>query len=793
MRIRSYLIVMALAILAPVVVSSAVALHMLEDAGRTAALQNLHETAQSVSLLVDRDLYSAEASLQVLAGAPALDAGDLSTFYQQARRAQRGDDGWIALIDEHGQQLLNTYLPYGAQLPPPKPPFAARAQQTLAAGTTNASGVFRGAVTGRMMATLDVPVYTHGGKRYLLTGAFTIEHFKRVFASARIPAGFTVGLLDGEGRFLARTGGADDMIGKLARPELIAAAAAAPSGMLRHQTWEGRESYDVYTHSLLSGWTVGVAVPVTTIDGAARRATWVAGLGMLAALLCAGGVALFFGGRHVRAIDAAAHEAINLGRGVAPPQSQSRVREVRELHAALHAAGVRLLTAGQDRARAEAERDELLQREQRARREAEQQNMAKDQFLAMLGHELRNPLAPISSAAHLLKMPGLDAARLNYASEVITRQVGHITRLVNDLLDVSRVTRGLVTLNATELDLRRIVADAVEQAESLVAAKQHHLELTLPPQPLWVRGDQTRLVQVLSNLLNNAAKYSPPHSRIEVTLASASASASAPEPEPSGSPSASPSPSSASASVLASTSPPAGQGAAVALLTVRDNGFGIEAGLLPRVFEPFSQGERTPDRAQGGLGLGLALVKSLVELHGGSVTAASAGDGQGSCFTLRLPLLAADPRSAAAPSVAPARADQGGLRVLLVDDNVDAADSLALLLSEAAGYDVTVCHDGARALELAATLAPQALILDIGLPDIDGYELARRLRRSPQTADALMMALTGYGQLEDRARAREAGFDYHLSKPADPQQILGLLALVPRQADGRASGARVRK
>ena len=740
MRIRSYLIVMALATLAPVVVSSAVALRMLDNAGRTAALQNLQETAQSVSRLVDRDLYSAEASLQVLAGAPALDSGDLATFYQQARRAQRGEDGWITLLDDGGQQLINTYVPYGTALPPPKPAFRSSALLAMSHGVTGASGVFLGAVTGRMMATLNVPTVTRGGRHYLLSGAFTIEHFKRVFASARIPSGVTVGLLDGDGRFLARTGAADEMIGKLARPELVAAIAAAPDGMLRHQTWEGRESYDVYTHSQLSGWTVAVAAPVALIDGAARRATLVAALGTLAALVCALAAALFFGQRHVREIARAAREAINLGQGRAPAPAYSRVVEVNALHAALHAAGARLLTAGQEREQAEAERDELLQREQRARLAAEQQNLAKDQFLAMLGHELRNPLAPISSAAHLLKMPGLDAARLQYASEVIARQVSHITRLVNDLLDVSRVTRGLVTLNATGLDLRRIVADAVEQSESLVAAKRHHLELSLPPQPLWVRGDQTRLVQVLSNLLNNAAKYSPPQSRIDITLARQ-------------------------------------DGAAV--LAVRDNGSGIEAGLLPRVFELFSQGEQAPDRAQGGLGLGLALVKSLVELHGGSVVAHSDGSGQGSCFTVRLPLIDAPPPMQVATSQpASAAPGNGGLRVLVVDDNVDAADSLALLLREAAGYEVTVCHDGAEALELAAALAPQALILDIGLPDIDGYELARRLRASALTADALMIALTGYSQLEDRARARAAGFDYHLSKPADAQQILKLLALV---------------
>jgi signal transduction histidine kinase/ActR/RegA family two-component response regulator len=367
-------------------------------------------------------------------------------------------------------------------------------------------------------------------------------------------------------------------------------------------------------------------------------------------------------------------------------------------------------------------------------------NRQKDQFLAMLAHELRNPLAPIVTAAQLLKLGRNDPRSVAGASEIIARQAEHMTDLVNDLLDVSRVTRGLVTLDKEELDLNAVVAAAVEQVRPLVDVRRHALTLQLSGQPAHVVGDRTRLVQVVSNILNNAAKYTAPGGAIALSVTVEHDRV---------------------------------------LVTVRDDGVGIAPEVLPYIFDLFTQAERTPDRSQGGLGIGLALVKSLIGLHGGTVHAESEGLGQGSAFSLCLPRVAVDAtfeRSGDTPRAGfVLEQDEAGLRVMVVDDNVDAAQMLAVLL-EVQGHAVSVEYDGRGALERARRERPDVLLLDIGLPDIDGYELARRLRTQPENAGATLVALTGYGQQQDRDEARQAGFDHYLVKPADMGAVNDVLA-----------------
>jgi PAS domain S-box-containing protein len=367
-------------------------------------------------------------------------------------------------------------------------------------------------------------------------------------------------------------------------------------------------------------------------------------------------------------------------------------------------------------------------------------NQRKDEFLAMLAHELRNPLAPISAAAQVLRLAPGDPARVRGYADVIARQVGHMTALVNDLLDVSRVTRGMVQFECVPVDIKTVVTSAAEQVHPLVEARQHALVLELGSAPAAVQGDRARLIQVVANLLANAAKYTPPGGRIVLTLLAL----------------------------------PAADGAGTVRIRVSDNGSGIEAALLPHVFELFTQGARTPDRAQGGLGLGLALARTIVHAHGGSIEADSAGAGCGSSFTVDLPLAAQRPADDPAAPEGALRAGQRPLRILLVDDNLDAASTLGSLL-EAAGHRVTAMHHPAAALRDAGGIAPDALILDIGLPGMDGYTLARSLRQDPACAGALYIALTGYGQANDRALSRQAGFDHHLVKPVDAGQLLELL------------------
>jgi PAS domain S-box-containing protein len=360
----------------------------------------------------------------------------------------------------------------------------------------------------------------------------------------------------------------------------------------------------------------------------------------------------------------------------------------------------------------------------------------KDEFLAMLAHELRNPLAPISSAAQLITCLQPADARLKHATDIIVRQVDHVTGLVDDLMDVSRVTRGLVATDNQPCDVARIVEQALEQVRPSIEARGHRLAVTLPAPAAFILGDPKRLVQVLTNLLSNASKYTPDGGNIALGV-----------------------------DVEGDT----------VRLAVSDNGIGIGAALLPRVFDLFTQGERSADRAQGGLGVGLAVVKSLVELHGGRVEAASGGAGQGSVFTLMLPLLrrgeaGADDMTAPAAGAAPA----GRLRLLVVDDNEDAAMMLTMLL-EASGYEVSAENGSHAGLARALAERPDVCLLDIGLPDMDGYELARRIRASPGMASAGLIAITGYGQLGDKQKALAAGFDHHLVKPVNTEELAALL------------------
>lgn len=363
-------------------------------------------------------------------------------------------------------------------------------------------------------------------------------------------------------------------------------------------------------------------------------------------------------------------------------------------------------------------------------------NRRKDEFLAMLAHELRNPLAPISTAAQLLKGAARDETRVQQASEIIARQTRHLTRLVDDLLDVSRVTRGLVKLQLEVVDFKRCVRSAIEQIRPLIDVRQQQLQVDLGNDDARVRGDFMRLVQVIANVLNNASKFTPLRGSINVQLSL--------------------------------------RGDMVQL-TIRDNGIGIPASLLPDVFELFTQGERASDRSQGGLGLGLTLVKSITQLHGGRIEAASDGAGCGSSFTFILPRTQLAPAAEQTAPEVQAHTVGKTLSIMIVDDNPDAAQSLSTLLS-LDGHQVTVKADGNSALNASAGAA--VYILDIGLPDINGYEVARRLRHQPKTAGATLIALTGYGQPHDRVQSKAAGFDHHLVKPVDWEQLSAILARI---------------
>jgi PAS domain S-box-containing protein len=375
-------------------------------------------------------------------------------------------------------------------------------------------------------------------------------------------------------------------------------------------------------------------------------------------------------------------------------------------------------------------------------RELRAADRLKDEFLAMLAHELRNPLAAIRNAHYVMKAPGSDETILPQVREIAERQVDHMARLLDDLLDVARISRGRIELRKEPLDAAALANQTVESIRPLIEARKHELTLSVPAEPAWIEADPTRLEQILNNLLNNAAKYTDRGGRIHLAV----------ECE-------------------------AGEVA----FRVRDTGVGIAPDMLPHIFDPFVQAERRLDRSHGGLGIGLTLVKKLVELHGGSVVARSAGLGCGSEFIVRLPAIAAPGGPSEKSSHHAAASRPVSRRVLVVDDNRDAADSLALLL-RLAGQDARVAYDGPAALAQAKDSAPDVIFLDIGMPGMDGYEVARRLRQDPASKGLLLIALTGWGQDADRRRSLEAGFDHHLVKPVGAQALHDLLASTGRPA-----------
>jgi signal transduction histidine kinase len=371
----------------------------------------------------------------------------------------------------------------------------------------------------------------------------------------------------------------------------------------------------------------------------------------------------------------------------------------------------------------------------------------KDEFLAVLSHELRNPLAAIRTASELLSAPAISAECLGQATGVVRRQVTHLVRLIDDLVDVSRITRGTISLQRESVQVSAIIAQAAEATRPLLDTRQHVLTIQIPDPALMVDGDPARLAQVVGNLLNNAAKFTAPGGRIRIDVS---------------------------------------QQADCVAICVKDNGIGIAADAVPRIFELFTQLGESRGRVSEGLGIGLALVRRLVEMHEGHVRVHSDGAGHGTEVIVTLPLIVANrpespaPRGAAAPSLSPHR-------IIVADDNADAAAALELLL-RLRGHDVRTAGDGVEALELVTAFAPRIVLLDLGMPRIDGYEAARRMRQEPNGRDLVLIALTGWGQPQDRERTREAGFDAHLTKPVSEDSLLETISALVTLRSGDASG-----
>ncbi len=732
MKLRTYYLLLAFSILVPAAVFCAIALNVLLNAQRDSALERIESSARLSAMVIDSDTQRAEAVLRALAGSSALGDGDLRRFDAEARSVNAGSGAWIILYQPAtGQQLINTRHPFGAALP--IRPNHEQLADLLAGGKAKVSGLRWGKELNNNFVMVEVPVASRSGKRYVIGQAFSPEFFTRSFVGRAIPPSWRVAVFDATGTIIARSHRAGEFVGRKATPEMRQAMQKAPAGVLRHFTRDAVEVYDVYTRIAGSGWSIVVGAPVEEIDDAVWRGIGAIGIGLLVAMAAALTLTILTGRRLVHFVSGASQAARLLGRGgQVHSLASSSIVELNELNEAILEAGGRLQAEVRSRSEAELERNQLLVLEKEARARAEEQNAAKDEFLAMLGHELRNPLSAVASAVHILDSErALDPSLLARARKVVRRQTDHLRKLVDDLLEVNRALMGKLTLDKAPVDLAEAVARCVDSLQA--GGRTQHFQFHLHAVAALVDADPTRLVQIIDNILDNAVKYSPDGGRVDVTVRHADGWAE---------------------------------------LVVRDCGIGISAELLPKVFTIFVQGKQSLQRVQGGLGIGLSLVRRLVEMHGGTVAIGSAGSGQGASVTVRLPLLAnqAAPAPAASAAAGPARR-----RVLLIEDNEDARDMMAALL-EMLSCEVTTAATGQHGIELALRGQPEIAFIDIGLAGMDGYAIARALKANPATAQVELIALTGYGSAVDRQRAFDAGFQQHYTKPISLQQLALVLS-----------------
>jgi signal transduction histidine kinase/CheY-like chemotaxis protein len=697
---------------------------------RDAVVQGMSHTVDALAMLVENELLISIRSLETLATSPDLDAQDLTAFYEEALRA-RDLHHWstIGLIDADGHHRLNVARPLGS----PLPDLGDREyfKQVVATTKPYVSDPLRGRATATLDIGVAVPVVREGRLKYVLFAGVDPSRFNALFEGQELSGSAIVSIIGRDGLIIARNRDQGRYVGRPLLPTYLAHIRQTPEGWFRGTITPGVDLDSAYKRVALTGWTVDLGLPHDALNAPVWRIAWIGSIVGGCIVVAALGLAVVFGRRMARDIRRLAANTSTLGYGE-PAAIPLRVAELEEMR--------HFLARADDKLRArERERAGLLASEQAARAEAEHANRSKDEFLAMLGHELRNPLGAIASALALFNAAGRSEEIADRARAVIGRQVQHLSRLVDDLLDVSRMTSGKVLLARRPMDLAALVENAVNGWRSSGRFERH--AVSLEASPVWIDADETRMEQVLQNLVGNALKYTPAGGQVTIRV---------------------------------------GADAQTAVLEVADTGAGIPPGLLDKVFDLFVQGERTLDRAEGGLGIGLTLVKLLVRLHGGTVAARSEGAGRGATFAVRLPRVVAP--TAPVPA---APAGEGGARrkILLVEDNADAREMLRLGLT-LQGHEVYEAGDGKTAVELAAEVRPDVALIDIGLPGFDGYEVARRIRATQEGKSILLVAMTGYGQADDRRRALDAGFDAHATKPVLSEELGRLIVSSRDRVDG---------
>lgn len=725
-----YLIALVLVAVAPLLVVMGWMAWKHGQFQREAVERGLVRTAEALSFAVDRELGILQATLQTLAQSRLIDSRDFEGFYHNATRAVDERPGaWIVLFDPSGQQIINTSRPFGTPLPntfeSAREPAAgddalpmgsvSAIKEAFATGRPSNSDLFVGITSKKPTITVDVPVIRDGKTLYVLAVGFLPDAFTALLQQGASLKGAVVNVVDRKGFIIGRSHNPEQFVARKTTLQVLDALDSASSmSIAEGLTHEGIDVYFTYARSELSGWTVAVAVPTAEVDTVLlwSSAVWLGAA--VSGLLLSAVAALWLARRLGAPVVALATASSADATVIELPPKGVRTRELEQLFRSLQD-GRR---AQQEQAR---EREMRLVAETR-REEAERSSRAKDQFLAMLGHELRNPLAAISNAFYAMERSNQSSAAMQ---AIARRQIEHLRKIIDDLLDIARVTSGKVRIQPEHLDLHELVESCVTSIVQTGLWNQH--ELRVHGEPVWIYADPNRMAQVANNLLENALKYTPAGGRIAVRVA------------------------------------PDGEHA---IFEVADTGVGISQQMLPHVFEPFAQEDKSLDRSLGGLGLGLALVKGLVELHGGIVSAASDGLGRGARFTVRLPRVARPAVRLPETDAAARDGRRGGKRVLVVEDHEDSRRALRALL-ELDGHEVREAAEGATALSMLESSPTDVAFIDIGLPGMDGYAVAQAIRKDRRMRTVRLVALTGYGGREDRERAVAAGFDMFVAKPID--------------------------
>ena len=728
MTIRTHLLLLVAGAFVPLMIFAVAITSFSWWEQRNALELRYLERVRSMTIALDTEIDASIRVLRSLGLSPQLESGDLEDFLRPLRRFLDSQPLWSVVAV--GDPKWSDVVAVGRQGKVNAVPVIEEAtlRKVIETRQPAVSGLVR-SPRGGFETQIAMPVLRGGKVAYVLLVAIDQSAWLKFMSQFPVGPGATLTLIDQNGLIIARTLHNRRWVGKPASPQVLEKSRETLQAAYRGKGLEGQDFYSAHSRSVRWGWTVVTGIPAAAVEAALLDSSALLASAAFVAIGLAVLLAFLFGRRIEWPITALGESARALATGAAlAERAPSSIDEVEKAERAFAESGAML------RERQQA-LNEALAGEQQARKDAEQANRAKDEFLAMLGHELRNPLNAITTAVgvlHHVEPKGEQATRLR---DIIDRQMVSLRDLVDDLLDVARVTSGKISLNRKPVDLAKVARRTVMMMSASGRLGRHRVERDY--RDAWVCADETRLEQIVNNLVDNAVKYTPEEGTIAVRVRA--------------------------------------QGGE-AVLEVEDTGMGIAPDLLPRIFELFTQGERTIDRAQGGLGLGLALVRRLVELHGGTIEARSGGVGRGAAFTVRLPLIEA-PKEIRAVEEPLAARNGRKLRILLVEDNEDGRQTLAMML-RMLGHEVHEADSGPNGVAGIREVHPEVAIVDIGLPGFDGYEVARRTRADDGLEAVRLVALTGYGQEDDRRNARAAGFDWFLVKPADMGALQEILAHV---------------